>query len=84
MMLFAYESWPTQQYIDNTNTQSTYVGLTQNQVQEHLYTGQALCFVTLVILQFGSILSVRTRFDSIVHCNPVYGTDNNIHINYVY
>ncbi|KAF9436246.1 hypothetical protein BGZ76_004474 [Entomortierella beljakovae] len=36
----------------------------------HVNTGQCVCFVTLVILQWGNILSVRNRRESILRADP--------------
>ncbi|GFP54967.1 hypothetical protein ACSS6W_002877 [Trichoderma asperelloides] len=45
-------------------------GYTQDQLNQFNYTGQCVYFVTLVILQWGNILSVRNRRLSIVQADP--------------
>ncbi|KAL7797376.1 hypothetical protein V8C37DRAFT_419711 [Trichoderma ceciliae] len=45
-------------------------GFTQEQLNQFNYTGQCVYFVTLVILQWGNILSVRNRRLSIVQADP--------------
>ncbi|ORY05461.1 calcium ATPase [Basidiobolus meristosporus CBS 931.73] len=48
-----------------------YKGLTQEQLDDLLYTGQCVTFVTLVMLQaFGNLLSSRTRRLSILQHSP--------------
>ncbi|KAH6606113.1 cation-transporting atpase pma1 [Trichoderma cornu-damae] len=45
-------------------------GYTEDQLIQFNYTGQCVYFVTLVILQWGNILSVRNRRLSIVQADP--------------
>lgn len=45
-------------------------GYTQDELNHFNYTGQCVYFVTLVILQWGNILSVRNRRLSIVQADP--------------
>ncbi|KAL0485858.1 sodium/potassium-transporting ATPase subunit alpha [Acrasis kona] len=43
------------------NYQDGFYGLTQDQLNYHLYVAQTIYFVNLVIVQFGNLLSTRTR-----------------------
>ncbi|OZJ01483.1 hypothetical protein BZG36_05714, partial [Bifiguratus adelaidae] len=46
-------------------------GYTQNELNEFVSTGQCVYFVTLVIMQWGNILSVRNRRMSILQADPI-------------
>ena len=46
-------------------------GYTQDQLNQFNYTGQCVYFVTLVIMQWGNILSVRSKRMSLLQADPV-------------
>jgi len=70
-LVFAFNNWT-----------DGYCGKTMNELNELNYVGQSLYFVTLVILQFGNVLSVRTRTLSFFQHNPFYGPSQNHKIFY--
>ncbi|CAN6668768.1 calcium-transporting ATPase 1 [Trichomonascus vanleenenianus] len=68
-LFFAYEH-----YTDGFH------GYTQQQLNEFNYTGQSVYFVTLVILQWGNLLSVRNRKLSILQADPIRKERRNVWI----
>ncbi|KAK4154491.1 hypothetical protein C8A00DRAFT_32702 [Chaetomidium leptoderma] len=54
-----------------------FYGYTADQLKQFNTTGQCVYFVTLVILQWGNILSVRNRRLSIVQADPIRGKRRN-------
>ena len=79
-LLFAYDKWPSGQFESDGVTETTYIGLTYTQLNERLYSAQALFFASLVICQFGNALSIRTRRNSILQQNPLWGKNRNVRI----
>ena len=73
-LIFAWDKWPAS---DPTVQYNGIDGLTCNQL---LGNGNALFFCTLVLCQFGNLLSVRTRRGSILQHNPFYGPNSNLRI----
>lgn len=47
-----------------------FYGYTQDELNHFLYTGQGVYFVTLVVLQWGNLLSVRNKRLSILSSGP--------------
>lgn len=72
-LLLAYDKWPT----DNS---TLWYGYNADYLNDHLYVGQSLFFVTLVVCQFGNLLSIRTRRASIVQQNPLWGPKKNLRL----
>jgi sodium/potassium-transporting ATPase subunit alpha len=60
--------------------QDGYYGKSQEELNELVFTGQSIFFLSLVITQFGNLLSSRTRRMSITQQNPFYGPARNSHI----
>ncbi len=54
-----------------------FYGHTQAQLTNFLNTGQCVYFVTLVILQWGNLLSVRNKRVSVLQANPLFGKRKN-------
>ncbi|GAN08898.1 Na/K ATPase alpha 1 subunit [Mucor ambiguus] len=54
--------------------------LTSDQFTQILYTGQCVTFVTLVILQWGNVLSIRNRKMSIFQADPIRPKRRNLWI----
>lgn len=48
-----------------------YYGYSQKELDNFLSTGQSIYFVTLVILQWGNLLSIRNRRMSIIQADPI-------------
>lgn len=57
-----------------------YYGFTQDQLDDFQYTGQSIFFLSLVITQFGNLLSSRTRRMSFFTQNPLWGPARNLKI----
>ena len=57
-----------------------YYGRSQEELDEMVYHAQTVYFLALVIMQFGNLLSVRTRRISLFQQNPFYGPKRNLHI----
>ena len=55
-----------------------YRGYTQAQLDDLLYTGQSIFFVSLVIMQFFNLLSTRTRYVSFFAHPPFHGPSRNL------
>ncbi|CEP09916.1 hypothetical protein [Parasitella parasitica] len=62
--------WGTPENPTWGNDPSTGAPLTSDQFTQINYTGQCVTFVTLVILQWGNILSIRNRRLSIIQADP--------------
>ncbi|ORX48828.1 putative Na/K ATPase alpha 1 subunit [Hesseltinella vesiculosa] len=54
------------------------VVLSASDFQWQLQIGQCVTFVTLVILQWGNLLTVRNKRASILQANPIYGKRRNL------
>ncbi|PKY27748.1 calcium ATPase [Rhizophagus irregularis] len=67
--LFAYNNWG-----------DGFMGKTMDELNELNYTGQSVYFITLVIMQFGNLLSIRTRRRSIFQANPFSGPSKNLYL----
>jgi len=67
--LFAFNNW-----------QEGFMGKTMDELNELNYTGQSVYFITLVIMQFGNLLSIRTRRRSIFQANPFSGPTKNLYL----
>jgi len=65
-LIFAYNKW-----------QDGYCGKNINELNELQYHGQCVYFITLVVVQFGNVMSVRTRTLSFFQHNPFYGINKN-------
>lgn len=57
-----------------------FMGKTMDELNELNYTGQSIYFATLVITQFGNLLSIRTRRRSIFQSNPFSGPTKNLYL----
>lgn len=68
-LLFAFDKWT-----------DGYKGYTQDQLNEFVYTGQCVYFITIVITQFGNLFSTRTRHLSLFQHNPFFGPKKNLHL----
>ncbi|KAJ1678513.1 hypothetical protein EV182_003898 [Spiromyces aspiralis] len=68
-LLLAFDKW-----------QDGFMGYSKEQLDECWYTAQSVYFVTLVVCQFGNLLTTRTRRVSIIRHNPVYGPARNLRI----
>lgn len=55
-----------------------YKGYSQSQLNEFLYTAQSVYFLTLVELQFGNLMSTRTRYRSFFQQNPLVRPTRNL------
>jgi len=55
-------------------------GFTIDQLNEIVHVGQSIFFVSLVIMQFGNCMAVRTRRVSIFQHNPFWGAHRNLYI----
>ncbi len=68
-MFFAYENWGEGFY-----------GYTADELNAFLNVGQSVHFVTLVILQLGNLLSIRSKRESILRCHPLRKGHENLWI----
>lgn len=57
-----------------------YYGKTQAELNDIMFTGQSIFFVSLIITQFGNLLAVRTRKMSFFQQSPISGPTRNLHI----
>lgn len=57
-----------------------YFGYSIDQLNEFLYTGQTIFFVTLIITQFGNLLSTRTTYLSFFQHQPFRGETRNLYL----
>ncbi|KAL1924288.1 uncharacterized protein VTP21DRAFT_7323 [Calcarisporiella thermophila] len=57
-----------------------FMGKTREELNELVYTGQSVYFVTLVILQFGNLLAVRTRRLSLLQAPPFVAPTRNLYL----
>jgi sodium/potassium-transporting ATPase subunit alpha len=55
-------------------------GKTASELSEIVNVGQCIFFVTLVLMQFGNALAVRTRRVSLLHHNPLWGPHRNLYL----
>jgi len=62
-LVFAFNKW---------NNPNGYCGKTPDELNELLYTSQSVYFFTLVICQFGNVLSIRTRSLSLFQHPPIF------------
>ncbi|KAL6299303.1 calcium ATPase transmembrane domain M-containing protein [Sparassis latifolia] len=53
-------------------------GKTAAQLQQYVYVGQCIYYVTMVFMQYGGLLSVRNRRVSILQSNPLWGPRRNL------
>ncbi|RIA98676.1 hypothetical protein C1645_748901 [Glomus cerebriforme] len=67
--VFAFNNW-----------RDGFMGKTIDELNELNYTGQSVYFVSLVIMQFGNLLSTRTRRRSIIQSNPFSGPTRNLYL----
>ncbi len=57
-----------------------FYGYTQDELTNFNNTGQCVYFVTLVIMQWGNLLSVRSKKVSLLQANPLWGPRKNLWI----
>ncbi|KAG6377773.1 hypothetical protein JVT61DRAFT_14546 [Boletus reticuloceps] len=57
--------------------QDSWQGYSINQLTEFVYVGTCIYYVTLVIGQWGTLLSVRNRRSSMINSNPFWGPRRN-------
>lgn len=57
-----------------------FYGYSQDDLNNFLNTGQCVYFVTLVIMQWANLMSVRNKKVSILQANPFFGKRKNLYI----
>jgi sodium/potassium-transporting ATPase subunit alpha len=68
VIFFSYEKW---------NDPNGYQGRSFDTLNNHLYVGQSVFFMTLVISQYGNMFATRTFDRSFFQQNPFYGPGKN-------
>lgn len=62
-LFFAYEKWG-----------DGFHGYTGQEISDFLNTGQSVYFVTLVVMQIGNLMSVRSKRMSLLQSDPIFNT----------
>ncbi|KXS15914.1 calcium ATPase [Gonapodya prolifera JEL478] len=68
-LVFAFDKW-----------QDGYLGYSIDELNNFNSVAQCIYYVTMVITQFGVLLSVRTRRNSILSANPLWGPRQNLRL----
>ncbi|TFK65891.1 calcium ATPase transmembrane domain M-containing protein [Pluteus cervinus] len=66
-VILAYNKW-----------EDGYKGFTIDQLTQFVAVGQCIYYITIVIMQYGGLLSVRNRRVSILHSSPLWGPRRNL------
>lgn len=62
------------------NWKGGWKGYSADQLQTFVNRGQCIYYVTMVFIQYGSILAIRNRRVSLIHSNPLWGPRRNLFV----